>query len=424
MTNDETCSLLKTASVRVEKNISIVCQHIYPELVSTGLLMTELATGLEEKGWNVSAYAARPTSGLVDDADALPPHLTFEGVDISRIPTIGSHDQGILHRLLFALTYTVSALVALLREKRTPDGIVVTTNPPFVPLIGRIAAGVLGIPYVVIVHDVYPDIAVRLGVLGERALITRIWRAVTSWGLNGAEAVVVLGEDMKEVVEARLHRADQRVHTIPNWSNEQDMRPVPEAENQFLREQGLEDSFVVLYSGNMGRTHNLEPLVEAAHLLSGQEVEFVLIGDGAKREHLEKQARRSEATNIRFLPYQPREQLADVLSAASLSVVCLDPAFTGLSVPSKTYGIMAVGTPILALLDPESEIGQTVRRHDCGIVLEQPTGEEVAQTIQSLADRPEQLRRMAENSRSAFLNHYTREQAIDRYEAVMQEAFS
>jgi glycosyltransferase involved in cell wall biosynthesis len=300
---------------------------------------------------------------------------------------------------------------------------VLTTNPPFLGL-GAWALSRLGVlPYVLIVYDVYPEIASRLGVLKEGSLIERLWQRATRLVLNEAAAVVVIGRDMERIVAAKVRSGQrERMRLIPNWSDADAVAPVPRERNTFVAEHQLSDRFVVQYAGRMGRTHNLEPLVEAAALLRDRPIVFQLIGDGTKRAALLAWCRQRGLTNVAFLPYQPMERLAEVLSAADLSVVCLDRHFTGLSVPSKTYGVMAAGRALLGFLEPESEIGRTIIERDCGVVLSDPTADAVARVLTELmADRP-RLARLGANGRTAYLQDFTLSRAAQRYDACLAAA--
>jgi glycosyltransferase involved in cell wall biosynthesis len=280
-------------------------------------------------------------------------------------------------------------------------------------------------PYILIVYDVYPDIVVKLGVLRANSPLVWSWERIARLILRGAEAIVVIGRDMAKKVGEKLHPAYHgRLHLIPNWSDERTVYPVPSASNTFRREQRLEGKFIVQYAGRMARTHNLEPLLDAAEILAGREVLFQFIGDGANKKRLMNIARERNLNNVQFLPYQPLARLAEVLSAADLSVVSLESMFTGLSVPSKAYGVMASGRPILALLDKESEIGQTIIENNCGVVLPDPDGRQVAEVIRGLIDDPERLRGMGDNGRKAFLEKYSLRTSAQKYSALMERCFS
>jgi glycosyltransferase involved in cell wall biosynthesis len=367
---------------------------------------------------------AQPVLDLEATPDPVPAEMEYHGIHIYRVPTAGSHAHGLVKRLVFATTYLLSTFAILVRRRNAFDGILVTTNPPFLGLVARVAGRIIGKPYVLLVHDVYPDIAVRLGVLRPRSPLTWLWNRFTRFMLNGADAVVVIGRDMADIVRGKLRRRHwSRMHLIPNWSDENVVTPTKTSANGFRVEQGLNGRMLVQYSGRLGATHNLEPLVEAAAILRDRPILFQFIGNGVKKRRLEQLVREKGLENVQFLPYQPRERLGEVLSAADLAVVCLESRFTGLSVPSKTYGVMASATAILAFLEPESEIGQTIRENDCGTVVPDPTGPAVADLIRKLLDDPDRLQRMGENGYRAFKNHYTLALAAQRYDHLLEQCF-
>jgi glycosyltransferase involved in cell wall biosynthesis len=396
-----------------------MCQHFYPEMISTGIHMTELAVALTRRGWRVRAVCAQPSLLLSEANLAVPRAMTHEGITITRVGTIGSH-SGLAGRALLALSFVLTSVVCALRLRHGARGIVLTTNPPFLGL-GAWALSRLGVlPYVLIVYDVYPEIASRLGVLKEGSLMERLWQGATRTVLNEAAAVVVIGRDMERIIAAKVRpRQRGRLRLIPNWSDADAVAPVPRERNTFVAEHQLGNRFVVQYAGRMGRTHNLEPLVGAAALLRDLPIVFQLIGDGTRRAALVTWCRQRGLTNVSFLPYQPMERLAEMLSAADLSVVCLESRFTGLSVPSKTYGAMAAGRAILGFLEPDSEIGRTIIERDCGVVLPDPTANAVARLVTELmADRP-RLARMGANGRAAYLQDFTLSRAAERYDACL-----
>lgn len=403
--------------------IILMCQHFYPEMISTGMHMTELAVALTRRGWLVTAVCAQP-SLLLSEANARAPReMTHEGITITRVGALGSHG-GLAGRALFALTFVLTSMARAAGLRRGARGIVLTTNPPFLGLGAWLFSKLGVLPYVLIVYDVYPEIATRMGVIKAGSLIDRVWKRLSAAVLNEAAATIVIGRDMQELIAAKLLPGrTARMRLIPNWSDAAAVAPIPREQNAFVAEHGLQDRFVVQYAGRMGRTHNLEPLVEAANLLKGEPIVFQLVGDGAKRAELLAYCTAHNLTNVSFLPYQPMERLGEMLSAADLAVVCLESHFTGLSVPSKTYGVMAAGNAILGFLDRHSEIGRVIVERECGVVLPDPTGEQVAQLVRELmADRP-RLERMGANSRAAYLADYTLGIAAARYDACLDDAF-
>lgn len=405
----------------MDKRFALLCQHFYPEMVSTGLHMTELSTRLAELGWQITVYCAKPSWGLDQEGwTEVPNELTYQGVRIRRVPTLGKQQGGLLSRLLFAVTFVLAVGWEVIRKRGEYPGLVVTTNPPFLGLVSWLYSRVFRRPYLLIVYDVYPDIAVRLGALSPQSWLTKTWAWMTRLILREAAVVVVIGRDMEKIIQEKLpSRLHDRIVLIPNWSDERHVKSIPKAENRFRQELQLNGTFVVQYAGRMGRTHNLEPLLEAAQRMNGSDVLFQFVGEGAKRQKLEQIAAAQGLDNVQFLPYQPTERLAEMLSAADLAVVCLESHFTGMSVPSKSYGVIASGTPILAFLDPESEIGQMIAETACGLVLRDPTGEQIVSAVQELIAHPERREAMGNAGRQAFLEKYTLTQAARAYEQAL-----
>jgi glycosyltransferase involved in cell wall biosynthesis len=399
--------------------IGLLCQHFYPEMVSTGLHMTELATGLAERGWLMQVYCAAPERQLSEDGAE-----EYNGVRIRRIKPLGNHRRNLAARLVFALSFTFGCLWRVARDRSRLAGLIVTTNPPFVGLAALAMRMLFGMRYLVIVYDVFPEVAVRLGVLRKGSLFERLWDWFTRRLLRSASHVVVIGRDMEEIIGAKVGSDGPPITLIPNWSDARCVHPIARDENPFVRKHNLNGRIVVQYAGNMGRTHNIEVLLDAAALLREQEkIVFLLIGDGARRERLQQMALERNLTNVRFLPFQPYERLAQVLSAADIAVVVLERGFEGLSVPSKTYGAMAAGVAILGLIEPHSEIGRTIIEEQCGIVVEDPTGPRIARVINELANEPHRLAEMGANARAAFLSKYSLTHAVERYDSVLGQTF-
>lgn len=407
-----------------EKRLLLLCQHFYPEMISTGMHMTELSLALKKLGWEIAVCCAQPSLSVDYGNEAAPVKMDLQGIKIVRVHAMGSHSRSLMARALFGITYILSSAVFVLKNRERYDGLLITTNPPFLGLVGRMASKLLGKPYVMIVYDVYPDIPIRLGFIHSKSLISYVLERMSRYVYRGAAHNVVIGRDMERVIAGKLGLSSQgKICLIPNWSDENVVYPVPKEKNAFRKECCREDLLLVQYSGRMARTHNLEPLIGAAEMLRDDPVCFQFIGDGAKKRMLQELASKRQLTNIQFLPYQPMDRLNEVLSAADLAVVCLGHVFTGLSVPSKTYGVLASATPILAFVDEESEIGRTIIENKCGIVLANPSAGQVAETIrQALRDRG-RLKEMGKRGYEAFKSKYTLAIAANRYNALLGRCF-
>jgi glycosyltransferase involved in cell wall biosynthesis len=405
------------AGDRRDRRLALLCEHFYPEMISTGMHMTELATRLTELGWHITVYTAKPAWGTDGDAsDAGSKEIVYEGIRILRVPTIASQRGGLVSKTAAAVSFAVSVSFAVWRDRRSYDGMIITTNPPFIGVLGLLVTRLYRRPYLLIVYDVFPEFAISVGVLRPDSLLAKGWRRLTSAILSNAAVVVVIGRDMAELIRRKMPaRRHDRIVLIPNWSDERRVRPVASEENAFRMEHALEGRFVVQYSGRLGAKHNLEPLIDAARMLSDTDVHFQFVGEGAKKPKLQEMVARYGLTNVQFLPYQPMDRLAETLSAGDISVVCLEMGHTGISVPSKAYGVMAAGTPILGMLDPLGEVAQTIKETGCGVLVDE-NPDDVASTIRELMADPDRIREMGDAARAAFLEKYTLTAAAASYD--------
>jgi glycosyltransferase involved in cell wall biosynthesis len=402
------------------KRLVLLCEHFYPEMVSTGMHMTELATRLAELGWHITVYTAKPTWGTDDDEERLVPNvMVHEGVRIIRVPTLGSQRGNLLSKTVSAVTFVFSVGWALMRTRGDYHGMVITTNPPFIGVLGWIYSRVYRRPYLLIVYDVFPDFAISLGVLSADSWVARVWERTTRVILVGSAVTVVIGRDMWDLVRRKMpHHLHDRITMIPNWSDERRVSPVRAEDNAFRRDHRLEGRFVVQYAGRMGEKHNLEPLIDAARMLSDTNLLLQFVGDGAKKRKLEALVAESGLANVQFLPYQPMEGLGEMLSAADLAVVCLETGHTGISVPSKAYGVIASGTPLIGILDPDGEIGQMIKETGCGVLVD-PVAEEIADAILDLMADPAKRSAMGATARRVFLEKYTLGNAAEAYDTAL-----
>jgi colanic acid biosynthesis glycosyl transferase WcaI len=270
------------------------------------------------------------------------------------------------------------------------------------------------------VQDLYPDVAVALGVLPPTGVTTRTLERLSRASLRLADRVVAIGEVMGARLEAKGVDA-ARLRIIHNWSDAT-IGEVPTDTNWFLDRHGLRAKFVVLYSGNLGRGHEFDTLLNAAERLRNRtDVAFVVIGDGAKRAEIAQATRTRGLTNLTLLPYQRREDLPFSLGAADLSVVSLSNGLEGLIVPSKLYGILASGKPALHFGSTGSEIARVLAEERCGYTVAHGDVDGAVRRIEALADRPAVASEMGARGRAAFLARFDRRLAMDRWHSVCQE---
>jgi len=238
--------------------------------------------------------------------------------------------------------------------------------------------------------------------------------------LANADAVVALGERMRARLVDEKGADPRRVHVIHNWADCDAIVPGPK-DNAFSRAHGLVDRFVVMHSGNVGLSQNLEVLVAAADRLRGKErLAIVIVGDGSKRDALQHLAAERRLDNLQFLPYQPKELLHDSFAAADAFVVSLKAGLEGFIVPSKLYGILAAGRAYVAATDSSCEPAAIAVRERCGLVAAPGDPDALASAIAMLHDDPQATRAMGERARRAALQ-YDRRIAVRAYHDLFVE---
>jgi glycosyltransferase involved in cell wall biosynthesis len=287
------------------------------------------------------------------------------------------------------------------------DKILVVTNPPLLPFIVRFVCFLKRAKYVLLVHDVYPDVFVPLGIMRETNLFFRIMSWVNGRLYLSADSVVCLGRDMARLVANKAGSAENIV-IIPNWGDIDAIKPTPKENNKFLKELNLTDKFVVHYSGNHGRTHDLLSLIEAADILKNQEgIHFLFIGEGGGKGGAISRAQELGLKNITFLTFVDRSELNSSLNASDISVVAFKKGMAGISVPSRLYNLMAAGKPILAVVDVDSEVAEVIREAELGVIVPPAESSLLAEQILKLKNSYKNRLRMGRKSRNEVESKYS-----------------
>jgi len=388
----------------------VLNQYYWPGIEATGNLLTQLCESL------AGEYDVTVVTGTVDGA-AKPERRERNGVRIIRVGSTAYDRRRLILRGLNYLSFVALAARETVRAPR-PDVILAMSDPPFVGTLGVLAARRHGAPLVLVLHDVFPEIAVELGRLTNPLLISVLDRAV-GFSLKRADRVVAIGETMGRRLVAKGADPAQ-IHVIQNWTDTKALPPQPR-DNAWSREQGLEGRFVVMHSGNVGHAQDLDSLVRAFTFLRDlSDLRLVVIGSGARHAELVRLAGRLEL-EILFLPYQPRERLAESLSAADLHVVGLASGLAGFVVPSRMYGVLSVARPVIVAADAESETARIVQETGCGLVVPPGRPELLAEAIRAAHDGELDLAEMGRRGREYAEREADRPVAIGRYRRVLDE---
>jgi glycosyltransferase involved in cell wall biosynthesis len=395
-----------------------VNQFYAPDHAATSQLLTELCEDLVTAGDEVTVVASR--GGYLGGARALPARETLNGVHVRRAFATSFGKATIPRRLADYLTFWASAVLTAVAQER-PDVLLVLTTPPMIAAGGALVALARRVPLVTWVQDVYPEAAVALGVLAPEGRTARAFSALGRATHHAAARIIALSEGMADRLVAQ-GAPRERIRIHPNWSNGDLVRPLPREGHLFRRAHGLENKVVAMYSGNLGAGHDVATFVRAARRLEQALPELLLlfVGEGARRAEAEALA--EGLSNVRFLPYQPHETLGESLSAADVHLVSLREDLEGLLVPSKLYGALAAGRPVIYLGPPGCEVARVIRQDDLGWTGRPGDVEGLCQALESAVKNRAAWAARGERARRIFAERYDRPISSARFRELLQEA--
>jgi colanic acid biosynthesis glycosyl transferase WcaI len=412
-------------------NLVVLCPHFAPDVAPTGEVMTRIAHELVERGHHLHVVTSLPWY----QGHALDPgwegrlvrHEDTEWGRISRVHPFPTDKRNIPARALAFGGFTALA-TAVGGVSRRPDAVLAMSPPLTLGPAGWAVARSRQVPFVFNIQDVFPDVAVELGLLqGEKVIRAARWLERTTYRLS--DAVTVLSDDLADNVRAKItdgltgaaaDRQAHKVRVIPNFVDTDWIRPGP-VENAYRREHDLVGRQVVMYAGNVGLSQSLDMVLDTARRFVDERPEVVVVinGGGAARPDLERGA--AGLPNVRFVDMQPKDRLPEVLAAADVHVVPLKRGLAWSSVPSKLYSILAAGRPLVASVDPGTEVERTLERAGAGLAVPPEDGEAFAAALGRLLDDVDLASAMGERGRR-FVEGWASPAAVaEAYEELFAE---
>ena len=350
----------------------------------------------------------------------LPPQEIVSGVQVQRVTTTQFGRSKLVGRAIDYLSFYTSARRALLAATNRDDILVAMTDPPLISIVAMQVAKRKGAHLVNWLQDIYPEVAAELGVPFVKGPIFRGISYLRDRSLTTAAANVVLGHRMADKVASRGVAKD-RIHFIPNWSQDDEIIPVAPSDNPLRHDWGFENKFVIGYSGNLGRAHEFETILAAAERLrNNSNIAFAFIGGGHLMDRLAECVNERDLSNCYFMDYQDREVLQFSLCVPDIHWISLKPQVEGLIVPSKIYGIAAAGRPVIAICAKDGEIAQMVTQHHCGVVVEPGHADALVESILRLYEDAELRAAMGVSARAMLEADFTRRQALERWTSLLQ----
>ena len=296
------------------------------------------------------------------------------------------------------------------------DLCIICTDPPLLTVTGAAALGLSGAKRVDWILDLFPEVALELGVIDRRRLPARILLALRNWSHGNADLLICPIRSMARYLVGRSGSRRPATAIVHLWSDGEEIRPVERNHNSLRRDWDLKDCFVVGYSGNFGRAHDFRTLLDAAELLSSEsDIRFLMIGDGQQYDFVKSEVTSRKLENVLFQPLQPSARLAESLGAADVHIVSLMPSLEHCIIPSKFYGILAAGRPTIFVGDPAGEVASAVRSASCGEVVRLGDASALAEHVISMRDDPDRVEAMGANARRLFEAEYTRGKGVARW---------
>jgi glycosyltransferase involved in cell wall biosynthesis len=389
-------------------SITIISQYFYPSEASTSQLLTDLADGLYGQNFKIKVYTGTPSN-----SEKSKPLLIF------RSPDPFQKNQSILGKLVSSLFFLLGALFFVIFKVDKKDSLLIASNPPYAGILGLVFKFLRDGKYYFLLQDVFPESAILSRIIKEKSWLIKIFNYLIYLICYHSEKTIVLSESMKRLLQSKYSNLDNFC-LIENWSIENIPLSIKK-NNSFAIQHGLDKKFTVLYSGNIGRLHDIETLAETIKILDKKQVDiqFIFIGDGAKLKLLEQYKTQYNLENLLLLPFQPRELLSLTLTACDVSLVSLVKGAESVVAPCKLYGILASGRAIVSVSETGSYIDKLITEKQCGVNCPCDEAEKLADILIDLSNSPDRVKNMGINAHQLYLKQYTLDRALQEYIEIL-----
>lgn len=400
-----------------------------PEKAASNYLGQNRNTAFAKEGWNIELFVPTPCRGLTIEEireyrkKEHKREASYDGhMTIHRFSMYSEGKNPILRAIRYFLIVFKQIFLGIFDKDAKKCNIIFTNSTP--PIQGAAAVIVKKcrrIPFVYNLQDIFPDSLVGTGLARKDGLLWKIGRVIENYTYRNADKIIVISEDFKKNIMAK-GVPDKKIEVIYNWVDQDAVKEVPRSENKLLEKYNLDPSkFYVTYCGNIGLTQNMDMLMEVAKDLEKYtDIHFVLVGNGAYKDELEKSIKERNIDNVTMIPFQPYEDISHVFSLGDVGIIVSKPGVGANSVPSKTWSIMSASRPVLANFD-ENEIKTILENNKCGIFTK--AGDKVAFTdaIIYLYQHPELCQEYGKNGRQFVMENLTKEIGTAKYVEVIKE---
>lgn len=400
--------------------------YFFPERAASSYLIDNRNQAFADAGYDMIVYVPTPCRGIT-----LEERKKYCSSDYREESLYNGHMQ--LHRfsmyvegknpILRALRYIFCWVKQFNRGlfSKNIDCIFLASTPPIQGVLGASLKFFKKVPFIYNLQDIFPDSLVGTGLAKKRGIFWKIGRIIENFTYCNADKIIVISEDFKKNIMAK-GVPKEKIEVIYNWVEQDNVIEVPRSENKLFAKYNLDPSkYYVTYCGNIGLTQNMDMLMEVAKALEvNTEIHFVLVGNGAYKDELERIIKERNIDNVTMIPFQPYEDISHVFSLGDVGIIISKPGVGANSVPSKTWSIMSASRPVLANFD-ENEIKTILEDNKCGIFTK--AGDKVAFTdaIIHLYQHPELCREYGKNGRKFVMENLTKEVGTQKYVDVIKK---
>jgi len=342
----------------------------------------------------------------------------IDGLVIKKSP---SYDRRSMIKRMFSwVKYLVVASFTILTAKKT-DGFLITSNPPILGGWFWLLNYLRNRPYAILVYDIHPDVLVMMGVVTENNPVVKVWNWMNRKIYQDAAAVITLGNHMASRLSRQYATKNKLPYVIPPWVDIEKIKPIPFDENPLVKSFNPDGKRVILYSGNMGISHDIDSMLEAAKILQYREdLLFLFIGAGDKWQDAVDFSNDHNLENIKVYPFQPEELLPMTMALATISLVALDVGAEELMVPSKIFHYLSVGSAVVGICQGENELTDIIEKNSCGYCVRPGNPRQLSRIIEVLLGNTEQLKLFQSNARKIAVESYSKNSGIYAFSKVLE----
>jgi glycosyltransferase involved in cell wall biosynthesis len=394
-----------------KKEIKVFTQMFYPDIAATAKVLSDLFFNLN-KDFKINVVSQNRS--YVNPDIKYEKRTNINNVNINRFE-IGKINKNNIFSRIFGFVKLYFSFKKELKNSNEEIFFCVS-NPPFLPYLTVKEAKKKNKKSVFLLHDLYPDVLEKLNKIKKSSLVFKIIKKMNKYAFENSSKIIVLGRDAKEYLINNYNINEDKIETITNWSKN-DYKSI---NYNFRKDYNLEKDFLIMYTGNIGETAEFETLLETAKKIENENIKFVIIGNGRKKQKIKHEIEKLKIKNILLLNYQPEEKYYDVLNSADLFYLSLNKQLKGISVPSKTYTYLSIGKPLIAVVPEKSEIGLSIKEDNYGIY-NNYNFKELSKDILNLYNDKKLYEAYKINAKETFNNKYNREQVIEKYTKLFKE---